>query len=123
MKQIFFLEHLCFLCDSMNARNLISTLTVIKEQLLFRCEGFKWLGHGGFALPSWTELVPAHAESCPTLWPHENVCFVHILNVYYNGLKYIKNNTLQRNKASFEYESGLFVYRRQSILVCEGCCN
>ena len=33
--------HLCFLHDSMNAGNLISTLTVIKEKLLFRCEGFR----------------------------------------------------------------------------------
>ena len=33
--------HLCFLHDSVNAGNLISTLTVIKEQLLFRCEGFR----------------------------------------------------------------------------------
>ena len=36
-----FLEHFCFLCDSVNAGNLISTLKVIKEQLLFRCEGFR----------------------------------------------------------------------------------
>ena len=36
-----FWEHLCFLHDSMDVVNLISTLTVIKEQLLFRSGGFR----------------------------------------------------------------------------------
>ena len=42
--------------------------------------------------------------------------------MYYKRLKYIKNDTtLKRNKTSFEYESSLFVYWMQNILVCEGC--
>ena len=38
---------------------------------------------------------------------------MHISNVYYKGLKYIKNDTtFQRSKTSFDYESSLFVYWR-----------
>ena len=52
----FFLEHLCFLHDSVNVVNLISTLTVIKEPLLFRSGGFREVIRAwrlGFALMNW----------------------------------------------------------------------
>ena len=51
-----FWEHLCFLHDSMDVVNLISTLTVIKEPLLFRSGGFRdviRLWRLCFALMNW----------------------------------------------------------------------